>query len=56
MSIYHLDHGLTPLASMGIGLMAEFWDVNLVIVLVGSAGLALSIWAFAAFSDVRRME
>ena len=56
MAIYHLDHGLTPLASMGIGLMAEFWDVNLVIVVAGSAALALSIWAFAAFSDVRQME
>ena len=55
MSIYHLDHGLTPLASMALGAMAEFWDANLVIVLVGSASLAFAVWAFASFSDVRKM-
>ncbi len=56
MSIYHLDHGLTPLASMTLGLMAEFWDANFVIVIVGAASLVFSLWAFAAFADVRRMR
>ena len=56
MSIYHLDHGFTPLASMTLGLMAEFWDANIVIAAVGAASLFFTLWAFAAFSDVRRMR
>jgi len=56
MAIYHLDHGFTPLASMTLGLMVEFWDANLVIMLVGAASLALALWAFMAFSDIRRMN
>ena len=56
MSIYHLDHGLTPLASMTLGLLAEFWQANLVVAGVGLLSLALAIYAFLAFSDVRKME
>ena len=56
MAIYHLDHGFTPLASMTLGLMIQFWDANLVIMLVGAASLALALWAFMAFSDIRRMQ
>ncbi|MCY4365558.1 MAG: MFS transporter [Chloroflexi bacterium] len=56
MSIYNLDNGLTPLASMTLGLMAEFWPVNLVVLVVGIVSLALAIFAFASFSDVRRMK
>ena len=56
MAIYNLDNGLTPLASMALGLMAEFWQVNLVVLVVGIASLALAIYAFIAFSDVRRMR
>ena len=55
MSIYHLDHGITPLASMTLGLMAEFWPANLVVLGVGILSLVLTIYAFAAFADVRRM-
>ena len=56
MSIYHLDHGITPLASMTLGLIAEFWPANFVVVLVGVISLALTIYAFIAYSDVRRMS
>ena len=56
MSIYHLDHGLTPLASMTLGLLAEFWKANLVVAGVGLLSLVLAIYAFLAFSDVRKME
>ena len=34
MSIYHLDHGITPLASMTLGLIAEFYPANLVVLMV----------------------
>ena len=56
MAIYNLDNGLTPLASMTLGLMAEFWRVNLVVLVVGIVSLALAVYALAAFSDVRRMK
>ena len=56
MAIYNLDNGLTPLASMTLGLLAEFWEVNLVVLVVGIVSLALTIYALAAFSDVRRMR
>ncbi len=56
MSIYHLDHGLTPLASMTLGLIAEFWPANFVVALVGVISLALTIYAFIAYSDMRRMS
>jgi len=55
MSIYHLDHGFTPLAGLMVGLMAEFMSTNLVVVVVGSASLALALYAFFAYKDVRRM-
>ena len=56
MSIYHLDHGITPLASMTLGLIAEFYPANLVVLMVGALSLLLTIYAFVAFSDVRRMQ
>ena len=56
MSIYHLDHGITPLASMALGLIAEFWDANLVVLGVGLVSLALAMYAFLSFQDIRRME
>jgi hypothetical protein len=56
MSIYNLDNGLTPLASMTLGLVAEFWPANLVVVFVGVVCLVLTIFAFFSFSDMRRMS
>ena len=56
MAIYNLDNGLTPLASMTLGLMAEIWEVDVVVLAVGVLSLMLTIYAFFAFSDVRRMR
>jgi hypothetical protein len=56
MSIYHLDHGITPLASMTLGLMAEFLAANLVVMLVGLLSLALALYAFLTYADIPRME
>ncbi len=56
MSIYHLDHGITPLAGMILGLMLEFWSINLVIAGIGLVAMMLTAWAFLAFSDIRNME
>jgi hypothetical protein len=56
MSIYHLDHGITPLASMTLGLMAEFLAANLVVMLAGLVSLALALYAFLTYADIRQME
>jgi MFS family permease len=56
MSIYHLDHGITPLASMALGLAAEFWKANLVVMVVGLLSLALATYAFLAYGDIRQMQ
>jgi MFS family permease len=56
MSIYHLDHGITPLASMALGLAAEFWKANLVVMVVGILSLALATYAFLAYGDIRQMQ
>lgn len=55
MSIYHLDHGFTPFASMLVGLMAEFTSANLTVAVVGAISLVLALWAFLAYKDVRSM-
>jgi len=56
MSIYHLDHGITPIAGIILGLMLEFWSVNVVIAGIGLVAMVLTGWAFLAFSDIRSME
>jgi MFS family permease len=56
MALYHLDHGFTPLASMVVGLLAEFLSAHLVVVLVGTASLTLALYALSAYKDVRCME
>ena len=55
MALYHLDSGFTPLASMAVGCMASFLPVQHVVVLVGLCSLTLTIYAFFAYADVRRM-
>lgn len=54
-SIYHLDHGLTPLASFFIGLFAQFFTPTRAVTAVGLASLALSIYFLLAFHRVRRL-
>ncbi len=46
---------LSPLA-LAVGLLVEFVSAHLVVVLAGSASLALALCALAAYRDVRRME
>ena len=36
--------------------MAEFVAANLVVMMVGVISLALAVYAYLAFSDIRRME
>jgi len=55
MALYHLDNGFTPLASMAVGGLASVLPVQRVVVLVGMCSLALALYAFFAYADVRRM-
>ena len=36
--------------------MAEFWEANLVVLMVGLVSLVLTLYAFLSFKDIRRME
>ncbi len=55
-SIYHLDHGLTPLASFIIGAVAEFYSPTVAVTSVGVLALGLSIYFLMAFSQIRRLD
>jgi NADH:ubiquinone oxidoreductase subunit 2 (subunit N) len=41
---------------MTLGLMAEFLAANLVVMLVGLISLALALYAFLTYTDIRQME
>ena len=55
-SIYHLDHGLTPLASFIIGAFAEFYSPAAAVTAVGVLALGLSIYFLLAFSRIRKLD
>jgi MFS family permease len=55
-SIYHFDHGFTPLASFIIGLFAEFYTAPGAVTVVGMASLALSLYFLLAFRRIRQLE
>jgi MFS family permease len=55
-SIYHFDHGFTPLASFIIGLFAEFYTAPGAVTVVGIASLALSLYFLLAFRQIRQLE
>jgi MFS family permease len=55
-SIYHFDHGFTPLASFVIGLFAEFYTAPGAVTVVGIASLTLSLYFLLAFRQIRQLE
>ncbi len=55
-SIYHLDHGLTPLASFIIGAFAEFYSPTAAVTAVGALALVISIYFLLAFTQIRRLD
>jgi Na+/melibiose symporter-like transporter len=55
-SIYHFDHGFTPLASFIIGLFAEFYTAPGAVTVVGMVSLALSLYFLLAFRRIRQLE
>jgi MFS family permease len=55
-SIYHLDHGLTPLASFIIGAFAEFYTPTGAVTVVGIVALVVSIYFLVFFPIIRRLD
>jgi sugar phosphate permease len=55
-SVYHFDHGFTPLASFVIGLFAQFYSPSGAVTVVGMVALALAIYFLLAFRRVRQLE
>ncbi len=56
MSIYMLDHGFTPLATLLISLLVHFWSPSGAFTVAGGAALALSILFALTFHQVRRLD
>ncbi len=55
-SIYHLDHGLTPLASFIIGALAEFYSPAGAVTVAAVVALGVSIFFLAAFRLIRSLD
>ena len=55
-SIYHFDHGFVPLASLLIGIFAEFYSAPLAVTVVGMLGFGLSLYFLIAFRRIRQLE
>ncbi len=55
MSIYMLDSGFVPLATLAISLMVHVWNPKDAFTVVGILALALAVVQFAAFRLVRRL-
>ncbi len=56
MSIYMLDHGFTPLATLLISLLVHVWNPANAFTVIGGAALALSILFALTFHRVRRLD
>ncbi len=56
LSIYHFDHGFTPLASFIIGAFAQLFTATGAVTVVGIMGLVLSIYFLLAFYRIRQLE
>jgi len=55
MSIYMLDSGFVPLATLAISLLIHFWNPQDAFTAVGILALALALVQFATFKLVRRL-
>jgi len=54
-SIYHLDHGLTPLAGFIIGVLADQFTPRWAVTGVGLASLVLSVYFLTNFRRIRQL-
>ena len=56
MSIYMLDHGITPLATLFIGLLLDLWDPSWIFTIIASAALFIAIVQAVLFRSTRELE
>jgi MFS family permease len=56
MSIYMLDHGLTPLAVLLISLLVHFWNPQAAFTVIGGLSLFLAVLQALAFKRARQLE
>ena len=56
MSIYMLDHGITPLATLLIGLFIDLWDPAWIFTIIASAALFLATVQAVLFRSTRELE
>lgn len=56
MSIYMLDHGITPLATLLIGLFIDLWNPSWVFTIIAGVSLLLAIAQAVLFASTRQLE
>ena len=56
MSIYMLDHGMTPLATMLIGLAIDLWSPTWTFTILAAVALFLAIVQTTSFHSTRQLE
>ncbi len=56
MSIYMLDHGITPLATLLIGLCIDLWEPTWVFTVMASVSLFLTVVQAVFFNSTRQLE
>ena len=56
MSIYMLDNGLTPLATMAISYLIHIWSPGGVYTVIAAISLALALLQLVLFRRVRALE
>ena len=56
MSIYMLDHGITPLATMLIGLCIDLWNPSLIFTVMAGLSLFVAVVQAIFFRSTRQLE
>ena len=56
MSIYMLDHGITPMATLLIGLFIDLWNPSWVFTIIAGVSLLLAIAQAVLFASTRQLE
>ena len=56
MSIYMLDHGITPMSTLLIGLFIDLWDPSWVFTVIASVALSLATVQAILFRSTRQLE
>ena len=56
MSIYMLDHGITPLATLLIGLFIDLWDPSWVFTVIAAVSLVMAVVQAGFFRATRQLD